>query len=160
MAEATVFTLTTRFTYDGEGRRLAVEVVGQGTTTYTLDYVGGNRILAEETLTGTTYYLYGHDCLGEQRDGEWLYYLSDVEGYVRQGTDSQGRVVSTWIFDPDGTLLEGPDGPVSHLICGGVYDGSTGLIYRDGSYFDPMLGVWLALVPLAVVQSWRGRKKK
>jgi peptidoglycan/xylan/chitin deacetylase (PgdA/CDA1 family) len=64
------------------------------------------------------------------------------------------------MFDPDGTLLEGPDGPVSHLICGGVYDGSTGLIYRDGSYFDPMLGVWLALVPLVVVQSWRGRKKK
>jgi hypothetical protein len=125
-----------------------------------LDYAGGNRILAEETLTGTTYYLYGHDCLGEQRDGEWLYYLSDVEGYVRQGMDSQGRVVSTWMFDPDGTLLEGPEGPVSHLICGGVYDGSTGLIYRDGSYFDPMLGVWLALVPLVVVQSWRGRKKK
>jgi predicted small lipoprotein YifL len=49
---------------------------------------------------------------------------------------------------------------VSHLVCGGVYDGSTGLIYRDGRYFDPALGIWLALLPLMVVQSGRKRKDK
>ena len=32
MTEATVFTLTTKFTYNGDGARLAVEVVGHGTT--------------------------------------------------------------------------------------------------------------------------------
>jgi YD repeat-containing protein len=162
MVEATVFTLTTRFTYNGLGARVAVEVVGQGTITYTLDYAAGNRILAEETITGTTLYLYGGDCLGEYDDAgdEWLYYLPDAEGLVRQGMDEQGEVVSTWLFDPDGTLLEGPEGLVSHLICGGVYDWSTGLIYKDGRYFDPLLGIWLALMPLVVVQSWRGRKRK
>jgi YD repeat-containing protein len=35
LVEATVFTLTTRFTYNGLGDRVAVEVVGQGVTTYT-----------------------------------------------------------------------------------------------------------------------------
>jgi hypothetical protein len=39
-------------------------------------------------------------------------------------------------------------------------DWSTGLIYKDGRYFDPMLGIWLALMPLIVIQSWKGRKKK
>jgi hypothetical protein len=29
-----------------------------------------------------------------------------------------------------------------------------------GRYFDPLLGIWLALTPLLVVQSWRGRKRK
>ncbi|MFP4396243.1 MAG: hypothetical protein ACLFTI_13380, partial [Anaerolineales bacterium] len=53
--------------------------------------------------------------------------------------DAEGEVVSAWLFDPDGTVLEGPNGPVSHLICGGVYDWSTGLIYRGGRYFDPHL---------------------
>ncbi len=48
---------------------------------------------------------------------------------------------------------------MSHLICGGVYDWSTGLIHRNGGYFDPLLGIWLALAPLSVVQSWRRRKK-
>ncbi len=57
-------------------------------------------------------------------------------------------------------VLEGPNGPVSHLICGGVYDWSTGLIYRGGRYFDPNLGIWLALVPLMVMQGWRKRKER
>ena len=71
-----------------------------------------------------------------------------------------GQIVSAWLFDPDGTMLEGPTGPVSHLICGGVYDWSTGLIYRGGRYFDPNLGIWLAPIPLMVVQGWRKRKDR
>jgi hypothetical protein len=86
--------------------------------------------------------------------------LNDGIGYVRQGADAQGQAVSSWLFDPDGAVLEGPQGPVSHLICGGVYDWSTGLIFRDGRYFDPTLGIWLALAPLVVVQSWQGRRRK
>ena len=164
MVAATLFTQTTRFTYtfaalsasNGLGARVAIEVVGYGTTTVTLDLAAGNRILAEETITGTTRYLYGKDCLGELRDGAWLYYLPDAEGLVRQGTDAQGEVASAWLFDPDGAVLEGPDGPVSHLVCGGVYDQSTGLLYKGGRYFDPSLGIWLALLPLIVVR----RKKK
>jgi YD repeat-containing protein len=97
LVEATVFTLTTRFTYNGLGARVAVEVVGQGTTTVTLDYAAGNRILAEETADGTTLYLYGRDCLGELRDDEWLYYLNDGTGLVRQGTDEQGQVEIAWL---------------------------------------------------------------
>ncbi len=130
--------------------------MGYGTTTVTLDLAAGNRILAEETITGTTLYLHGRDCLGELRDAAWLYYLPDAEGLVRQGMDAQGDLVSAWLFDPDGALLEGPAGPVSHLVCGGVYDQSTGLLYKGGRYFDPSLGIWLALLPLIVVR----RKKK
>ncbi len=63
MIEATVFTLTTRFRYNGLGARVAVEVVGHGTTTYTLDYAAGNRVLAEATGDGTARYHYGRDCL-------------------------------------------------------------------------------------------------
>jgi hypothetical protein len=172
MIQAMVFTLTTRFAYDGDGARRVVEVVGHGTTTlrqaqgrlYTLDYGQGNRVLAEETVNGTLLYLYGHDCLGQFEDtdaeDEWLYYLNDGIGYVRQGADAQGQAVSSWLFDPDGAVLEGPQGPVSHLICGGVYDWSTGLIFRGRRYFDPTLGIWLALAPLVVVQSWQGRKRR
>ena len=182
MIEARVFTQTTEFEYNGLGARLAVSVDGYGTTRYTLDYAAGNRILAETTPTETVSYLYpsaslgtgGHDCagsglpVGEQRGDElalsgaegWLYYLHDAEGYVRQGTDADGAIVSAWLFDPDGTVLEGPNGPLSHLVCGGVYDWSTGLIYQNGRYFDPNLGIWLALMPLMVVQGWRKRKDR
>ncbi len=168
MSQARVFTLTTHFTYNGDGARVKVEVEGHDTTTYTLDYAGGYRILAEETSTNTLTYLYpstslgagGHDCLGqyEAAGDDWLYFLNDAPGYVRQGTDEVGRVTGSWLFDPDGTILAGPQDLVSHLICGGVYDWSTGLVYRDGRYFDPMLGIWLALMPLVVFQAWKGRK--
>ena len=159
LVRATVFTLTTEFVYNGLGARVAVSVAGQ-TTRYALDYAQGHRILAERTPTGTVTYLYGRECLGEWRGADVLYYLHDATGHVRQGTDASGAVVSTWLFDPDGTLLEGPEGPVSHLICGGVYDGSTGLIYKGGRYFDPTLGIWLALLPLVVVQGWRNKKRR
>jgi len=47
---------------------------------------------------------------------------------------------------------------VSHLICGGVYDQSTGLLYKGGRYFDPSLGIWLALLPLLVVRRKKRRR--
>ncbi len=158
MTKATVFTLTTEFAYNGLGARLALSVAGQ-TTRYTLDYAAGNRILVETTPTETVSYLYGRDCLGEQRNDTWLYYLHDLTGHVRQGADAGGAVAGAWLFDPDGTVLAGPDGPVSHLICSGVYDRSTGLIYQNGRYFDPSLGIWLALTPLMVIQAWKKRRR-
>jgi len=179
-SQPTLFvTRTITYTYDTLNRLVDADYRSTGLTAgstdeifeYTYDATG-NRILAEETISGTTLYLYpsatlgagGRDCLGEFRDGEpalsgaegWLYYLPDAEGLVRQGLDAQGDLVSAWLFDPDGALLEGPDGPVSHLVCGGVYDQSTGLLYKGGRYFDPSLGIWLALLPLIVVR----RKKK
>jgi hypothetical protein len=36
--------------------------------------------------------------------------------------------------DPGGTVLGGPQGLASHLICGGVYDWRTGLLYKGGRY--------------------------
>jgi hypothetical protein len=163
MTEATVFTLTTRFSYNGDGVRVSKEVVGFETTTYTLDYARNNRILVETTNGETTRYLYSEadrECLGEVRDDAWAYYLSDMAGQVRQLADEAGAISSTWLYNPDGTVLEGPEGPVSHLVCGGVYDGSTGLIYKDSRYFDPNLGLWLMMMPLAVMSLWPGRKRR
>jgi hypothetical protein len=163
MIEATVFTLTTVFTYNGDGVRVAMAVDGHGATTYALDYAGNNRILAETTGGGTTQYLYSEaeqECLAEVADGEWDYYLSDMSGQVRQLADEAGEISSTWLYDPDGMVLEGPEGLVSHLICGGVYDWSTGLIYKGGRYFDPNLGIWLMMMPLAVMSLWHGRRRR
>jgi YD repeat-containing protein len=158
LVQATVFTRTTHFTYTGDGTRVAVEVEGQGTTDYVTDQ--GGQILVESTAATSTLYLYGRECLGEVRDGALLYYLSDGAGYVRQVVDADGTVVDTWLYTPDGGVMAGPEGPVTHLVCGGVCDWSTGLIYRGGRYFDPALGIWLALGPLVVVQGWRERKRK
>ena len=84
--------------------RVTVSVVGQ-TTTVTLDYAAGNRILAEETLTSTTLYLHGRDCLGEFRAGDWLYYLPDAEedalqadALRRAGLSNQRIIPDLWLI--------------------------------------------------------------
>ncbi|MBN1873496.1 MAG: hypothetical protein JXA33_04635 [Anaerolineae bacterium] len=117
LVAATVFTLTTAFGYNGLGARVTLSVSGV-ITYYTLDTAAGNRILAESAPANTVHYLYGHDCagsgllVGQYTDAEALYYLPDAvgsfasAGYVRQGVDENGAVVSAWLFDPDGMLLE------------------------------------------------------
>jgi len=160
LVEATVFTLTTYFTYAGDGTRVAVEVANIGVMQFIPDYADGIHILAESTGITSTLYLYGKDCLGERRDGKLLYYLHDGQEYVRQGTDTDGAVAGAWLYSPDGDTMAGPYGPVSHLVCSGVYDWSTGLLYRGGHYFDPSLGIWVTLMPLIISsrQKRRGRK--
>jgi hypothetical protein len=58
---------------------------------------------------------------------------------------------------------------VTNLGCGDIYDWSTGLIYKNGRYFDPTLGIWLALASLVMGGGWfanghrrrrRGEKEK
>ncbi len=161
LTEATLFTLTTVYTYNGDGARTVLAVAGYSTTTYLLDTMAGDRILRETTAEGATDYLYGHLCLAEVRQADWAYYLPDLSGYVRHLADEAGAITSHWLYNPDGVVLAGPEGPVSHLTCGGVYDWSTGLIYQGKRYFDPGLGIWLAMMPLVVVQLWsRSRRKR
>ena len=74
MIRARVFTQTTEFVYNGLGDRIAVNVAGHGATTYALDYAARGRILAD---------LYDHECLGEQRADDWLYYLPNAEGRLQ-----------------------------------------------------------------------------
>jgi YD repeat-containing protein len=161
LSEATVLTLTTRFRYNGDGQRLSLEVVGGNTTTYTLDYLKSNRILMETTAQTTTLYLYGHSCLGEWNATEgWKYYLQSTLGQVRQAVDAAGNVIYSWAYNPDGTVLQGVQGPITHLECDAVYDWSTGLIYRLGRYFDPTTGVWLMGTGMVLAQAGAKDKRR
>ncbi len=130
-----------------------MSVAGQ-VTSYTLDYAGsGQRILWEQSAGETKHYLYGLACLGEfvtdttTATTEWRYYQHDGNSLVRQTTNSQAEVTLAWTFSPEGAVILGEEGPVTHLGCEGdaVYDWSTGLIFKRGRYFDPNTGIWLTM---------------
>ena len=76
---------------------------------------------------------------------EWRQYTYDGNALVRQTTDSSEAVTFAWTFSPEGAVVLGEEGPVSHLACSGdaVYDFSTGLIFKNGRYYDPGNGIWL-----------------
>src|SRR5690606_38598413 len=167
LISAVVNGLTTTFAYDGDGRRLLMSVDGQ-VTTYTHDYRSGNRVLFEQGIGEIKHYLYGLQCLGEQvadtetSETEWRYYQYDGNNLVRQTTNEEAKVTLAWTYSPEGSVLIGEEGPVTHLGCtdDAVYDWSTGLIYKNGGYFDPTLGIWLALTPFVVWQTQRPQKRR
>ncbi len=164
LRSATVDGLTTTFDYDGSGNRLRMTVEGGDVVTYTLDYARTGQVLFEEggPYSNTKHYLYGHACVGEQVDAgdpsnaEWRYYQQDGNGMVRQATDGNGVVTLAWTYSPEGLVLEGEEGPVTHLGCEGnaIYDWSTGLIFKGGRYWDPTTGIWITLGGAVVWQWW------
>ncbi len=90
-------------------------------------------------------------------DDEWRYYQRDGNGMVRQTTNETAKVSMAWIYTPEGMVLFGEEGPVTYLDCGsgGIYDWSTGLIFKGGRFFDPLTGIWISLISLIVWQSGR-----
>jgi YD repeat-containing protein len=153
---------TTTFQYNGDGHRL-VKAVNGDPLTYTLDYGRNAYLLVERSITSTRYYLYGERCIGEQNGGTqaWSYYLADGAGRVRQVADGTGKVELAWSYTASGEVLRGPEGYYVLLNCpGGVYDWSTGLIFLGGRYFDPMLGIWIAMGPFIVLSGPLGSRKK
>jgi YD repeat-containing protein len=170
LLSAEVDGLLTTFAYDGDGNRLLMSVAGE-VTTYTLDYANKGQILLEQggAFAQTKHYLYGLECIGELVDAdepeteEWRYYQQDGNNLLRQTTNSQAEITLAWAYSPDGAVLFGEKGPVTNLGCGSgaVYDWSTGLVFKNGRYFDPTLGMWLTLIPMMIWQFWvRKRRHK
>ena len=157
----------TTFAYDGDSNRLLMSIAGE-VTTYTLDYGHGKQILLKQggAYAQTKHYLYGLSCIGELVDAgdpeteEWRYYQRDGNNLVRQTTNSAAEITLAWAYSPDGAVLIGAKGPVTNLGCGDIYDWSTGLVYKDGRYFDPTLGIWLTLAPFVVWQKYKLGKRR
>lgn len=153
LTQAEVAGLVTTFAYDGNGSRLQMSIAGD-TTTYLPDYGGrSSRVLFEQGTAETKQYLYGVACLGEfvtdnaTNDTEWRYYQRDAKSLVRQTTNEAATITLAWTFSPEGGVLLGEEGPVTHLGCGddAVHDWSTGLIFKGGRYFDPNNGIWITM---------------
>ncbi len=164
LTSALVDGLLTTFVYDGDGHRRQMSVAGE-VTTYTLDYAGGFRVLLEQggAFAATKHYLYGLSCIGEQIDAgdpeteEWRFYQRDGNSLVRQTSNEQAQITLAWTYSPHGAVLIGEKGPVTNLSCGDMYDWSTGLIFKNGNYFDPHTGTWITLSGMVV---WNGRQSR
>lgn len=79
---------------------------------------------------------------------------------MRQTSNQQAQITLAWTYSPGGGVLIGEKGPVTNLGCGDMYDWSTGLVYKNGNYFDPNLGIWLTFSPLVIWGRWFSRGKR
>jgi RHS repeat-associated protein len=149
-------TLTTQFTYNGDGHRVT-KMVGGTQTRYTLDPAAGlAQVLVETTGGQSTVYLYpsaslgtgGHDLLAEEGTA-WAWHLGDGLGSVRQLTDGDGDVTLAQGYTPFGLLLwsEG-SGASAYGFTGEQEDAAVGLVFLRARYYDPNAGRFLSRDPL------------
>jgi hypothetical protein len=71
----------------------------------------------------------------------------------------EAKITLAWAYSPEGAVLIGEKGPVTNLGCGDIYDWSTGLVYKNGRYFDPNLGIWTTLTPYLIWQNYKSQKR-
>jgi RHS repeat-associated protein len=139
LTSVTSGTLTTGFTYNGAGDRVARTVDGV-TTDYVLDPAAGLTQVLQETSDGqTTSYLYGADLLAQYDSGTWAYHLNDGLGSVRQLADPAGQVVQGYSFSPFGVPL-GESGGEPYGYTGEQWDASAGLVFLRARYMQPETG--------------------
>ncbi|UNK49279.1 RHS repeat-associated core domain-containing protein [Lysobacter sp. S4-A87] len=77
------------------------------------------------------------------------YIHTDALGSPVAVTDSNGTVIERAVYEPFGRVVGGPtkDGPG---FAGHVLDASTGLNYMQQRYFDPVVGRFMSVDPVAV----------
>ena len=140
-------TLTTEFSYNGAGDRVAKAVDGVSTA-YVLDPAAGlTQVLVESTGGESTSYLYGHDLLAQYDSGTWAYHVNDGLGSVRSLADPTGQVVQGYSFSPFGVPL-GASGGEPYGYTGEQWDASAGLVYLRARYYEPGVGIFLSRDPV------------
>jgi RHS repeat-associated protein len=142
---------TSHYTYDGLGRRIAVQDPA-ATTRYVydgsnvhLEYNGSNALQAAyaETLT-----LGG--VIAQTRGSQNLAYAQDGLGSTTALLDGSGNVAAAYGYDSFGR--QAPSNPSSpqqaFSYTGQTYDASTGLYYDRARYYDPGTGRFLSEDPV------------
>ncbi len=133
---------------DGDGRRAGMTVDGR-TVSFLQDASGWiGDLLVEADADGQILrsHVHGFEPVAvEGMEGEGSFYLYDHPLWAAAALASPtGDLAETFASDPFGAPLARPleDLP-PYLFAGGSYDPITGLIHRDGSEYDPRLGMLL-----------------
>jgi RHS repeat-associated protein len=139
-------TLTTTYTYNGDGHRMTKTQDGV-TTSYFVAVLGLSQVLMETTTGESIVYLYGHDLLGE-KDDAWQWHLGDGLGSVRQLADSGGGISLAQGHTPFGVPLWSEGwGTTGYGFTGERWEAYTELLFLRARYYDPGIGRFVSRDP-------------
>ena len=151
MVSATVNSVTTNFTYRGDGLRDSRAVSGGATTTFTWDIAGGLPVVLDDG----NQYLYGAGLTAQKQSGNWYYYLADGLGSTMAVVNASGTVQDSYTYDVYGTPTKTGSLGNEFDFAGQQTDG-TGLQYLRARYYDPATGTFLSREPMAAQTVWDG----
>jgi RHS repeat-associated protein len=136
-----VSSVTTTFTYNGDGLRDSL-TTGGNTTTFTWDV---NRSIPQVLDDEDFRYVYGIGRISQVGASETHYYLSDGLGSTMALTDADGDVVNDYDYDVFGALRDSSSSQANNFtFAGEQVDGSTGLQYLRARYYDMASGRFLS----------------
>jgi RHS repeat-associated protein len=150
MISATVNSVTTNFTYRGDGLRNSRTVSGN-TTTFTWDIASGLPVVVDDG----NQYLYGAGLTKMKQSGSWYYYLADGLGSTMAVVNASGTVQDSYTYDVYGTPTKTGSLANEFDFAGQQTDG-TGLQYLRARYMDPATGTFASRDPLMAGSAWLG----
>jgi RHS repeat-associated protein len=133
------------YTYNGMGDRLQQSINGQ-IETYTLDL---NTVIEQVLEDNNHSYLYGIKRIGEKSENEWIYYISDSMGSVRQLVESSTEILSTQTYEPFGEVLNSFGDFSTNYSFVGEWVDESGLQYLRSRYYSQNLGIFTSQDPFA-----------
>ncbi len=138
-------TSTVNYLYDGEGTRVASQLVSGGNTTLT-SYLGKlETIVAGSSSTTTTYYYAGALRIAEAVNGTFSYLGSDVLGSTAVALNAAGQLTAAQLYGPYGNVrYSSGTMPTDIGFTGQRGDSATGLDYYNARYYDPVVGLFIS----------------
>jgi RHS repeat-associated protein len=148
------------YVYDGHGRRVAMKRTSDGKTAYPMYSLAGQLVTDEDNRSDTTTdYIYLNGSLVAKRSkpvngSTWTtrYLHTDALGSPIAETDATAAVQHVENFTPYGEqsdTLAGAAREQGPAYTGHVTDAGTGLSYMQQRYYDPTIGRFLSVDPMA-----------
>jgi RHS repeat-associated core domain len=146
------------FTYNEYGIRISKTYVNGDTTIITKYFLNGKDVIGENRVTLvdgveieniSLYYIYeSGEAVGFKYDGDFFYYLKNIQGDITNITDNAGNILVSYTYDAWGAILDiSYDGAGENLASlnpftyrGYYYDSETGLYYLQSRFYDPQVG--------------------
>jgi RHS repeat-associated protein len=135
------------YRYDAQGRRIQAIRAGAGNT---LSMYGkaGQLLYEERAGKGRIEYIQFNDSLLATRTGGVVSYQhTDALGSPVATTNAAGQVAERTQYEPYGAAIGKVVDGVGY--AGHLMDGPTGLTYMQQRYYDPMIGRFLSVDPVA-----------
>jgi RHS repeat-associated protein len=140
------------YTYNGLGQRVS-QTVGSIVTQYLQDTQPGLFKVIKSTTPSTTA-RFVHDVVGvlaqEDSSGNWDWVVKDGLGSVRGVYNNAGTELEQRRYAPYGTVQEQTGTQQMDYGYTGEWEDQNELVYLRARYYDPALGVWTNLDPLAL----------
>jgi RHS repeat-associated protein len=141
------------YAYDGLGDRV-LQIVSGSPITYTLDQAAGlTQVLAETTGALTTMYAYGDARLAQQTSTGTDYFLPDALGSVRQLANASAIITLRKSYDPFGQAVSSTGTHSTNYDFTGEYKDASSMLYLRARYYAAYLNQFIQ--PDTIVPNWR-----